>query len=312
MYSVSNQFHNRACGKLLLSGEYFVLQGAKAFALPTKKGQSIEVKPYQKSFIKWTSTLHTSEVWFSCILNIDNNFKPDLQSQEADMLSRIFQEALKLNPQLNFNYGFEVRTQLEFDKSWGLGSSSTLIVLIANWLDIDAYSLLQNTFGGSGYDIAVGLESRSILYTLKHAPSIEPIDFNPSFSDSLYFFYLNKKQNSREAIEHFRKQTIENSTIDRVSEISRLLSVCGTLDEFSFLLKEHEDIVSKNLHLPKVSELMPSIPSSIQLKSLGAWGGDFVLAATSIHKNELLEILNKQGINTLISFNEMIYNHTTL
>ena len=32
-------------GKLLISGEYFVLDGAKCLALPCKKGQLLKIKP---------------------------------------------------------------------------------------------------------------------------------------------------------------------------------------------------------------------------------------------------------------------------
>ena len=36
-------------GKLFILGEYYVLQGAKVFALPTKFGQYLSVFSYQQS-----------------------------------------------------------------------------------------------------------------------------------------------------------------------------------------------------------------------------------------------------------------------
>ena len=38
-----------ANGKLLLTSEYLVLDGAKAFAIPTKKGQSLHVEITEKN-----------------------------------------------------------------------------------------------------------------------------------------------------------------------------------------------------------------------------------------------------------------------
>jgi len=53
-------------GKLLLSGEYFVMDGAEALALPTTVGQSMKVK-YRQSYqptLNWKSFDHTGKVWF--------------------------------------------------------------------------------------------------------------------------------------------------------------------------------------------------------------------------------------------------------
>ncbi len=42
-------------GKLLLTGEYLVLDGAKALALPTKMGQNLQVVTHDKPTISWKS-----------------------------------------------------------------------------------------------------------------------------------------------------------------------------------------------------------------------------------------------------------------
>ena len=42
-------------GKLLITGEYLVLDGAKAFALPLSCGQSLNYKEIDNNLIKWTS-----------------------------------------------------------------------------------------------------------------------------------------------------------------------------------------------------------------------------------------------------------------
>jgi hypothetical protein len=57
-----------------------------------------------------------------------------------------------------------VETHLEFDRSWGLGSSSTLISNIALWANINPYLLLEQSFGGSGYDVACAQANGPLLY----------------------------------------------------------------------------------------------------------------------------------------------------
>ena len=54
-------------GKLLLSGEYFVLDGASALVLPTKLGQSMTVR-YSPSFnpkLHWKSFDSNNDLWLS-------------------------------------------------------------------------------------------------------------------------------------------------------------------------------------------------------------------------------------------------------
>jgi mevalonate kinase len=48
-------------GKLLITGEYLVLDGAKAFALPTKFGQSLII---EEGSDQWVSYDHDGSVWF--------------------------------------------------------------------------------------------------------------------------------------------------------------------------------------------------------------------------------------------------------
>ena len=60
----SQYFHSN--GKLLLSGEYFVLDGAVALAIPTKFGQSLFVRQNSEKQISWRSLDEKNEKWFFC------------------------------------------------------------------------------------------------------------------------------------------------------------------------------------------------------------------------------------------------------
>ena len=58
-------------GKLLITAEYVVLDGAKAFALPTKFGQYLHVDPGENSEIKWTSYDKDGSIWFEETLSFE-------------------------------------------------------------------------------------------------------------------------------------------------------------------------------------------------------------------------------------------------
>ena len=107
--------------------------------------------------------------------------------------------SLKLLKKINeFSPGFagqglKVSTNLEFHRNWGLGSSSTLINNISNWLNIDPYKLLKMTYKGSGYDIAVAKTKKSIFFEKKDEfNNIMQTNFSPPFKDNLFFIHLNK------------------------------------------------------------------------------------------------------------------------
>ena len=51
-------------GKLFISGEYLVLDGADAFALPTKFGQNLVVEPGENQNIEWKSYDYDNQLWF--------------------------------------------------------------------------------------------------------------------------------------------------------------------------------------------------------------------------------------------------------
>ena len=60
----------RANGKLLLTGEYRVLQGAKALALPLRLGQTMQsdVLEIKNGIIHWDA-MTTKGLWFTAMLD---------------------------------------------------------------------------------------------------------------------------------------------------------------------------------------------------------------------------------------------------
>lgn len=302
-------------GKLLLTGEYFLLDGAKGVALPTKLGQSMNVR-YEQSFnpkLYWKSYTSTGEVWFEAEFEFwQFNYVGENQScPKVEMLQKILRQARVQNPHfLREGMNIFVETKLGFPLDWGLGSSSSLLYNIAQWAYVGPFELLEKTFGGSGYDIACARSEGPIYYeSLESGPRWSPIYFRPSFIDNLFFIHLNKKKNSRDAIKYYKGLKLDNkkSLVEKISSISEKIINVETIDEFIALIDEHEDIVSKALAISKVKDkFFSDFEGSI--KSLGAWGGDFILA---VSKNDSYYVKNYfagKGFQTVLSFDEMIFS----
>jgi len=290
----------------LLSGEYVILDGAVGIALPTVYGQSLHIARQETTTISWKSFAVDDSVWFEAELDVIR--LEIISASDADtalMLQKILKQAKKLNPEfLNDSQGYFTESFLGFDRSWGLGSSSTLINNIAQWAQVDAHQLLWNAFSGSGYDIASAQHNIPILYHLKDGrPLVEEADFNPKFKDQLYFIHLNQKQDSREGIANYRNQSFDKSAlITRISAITEQMLKCTSLAEFEVLLQTHERLISESLNLSTVqSEKFTDYEGAI--KSLGAWGGDFILATGN---EDAPNYFKEKGYNTVIPFSEMI------
>ena len=158
-------------GKILITSEYLVLAGAKAFAIPCKKGQYLKFKNLENQTISWKSYDHNSNLWFEAVFELPSiNIIKSSEIFIAKKLKAILNLAKKENPNFLLEGG-EVKTFLEFNKNWGLGSSSTLISNIATWAKVNPYQLGKKSFGGSGYDIACSHARGPIIYTKKRTKS---------------------------------------------------------------------------------------------------------------------------------------------
>ncbi|MFV8441618.1 GYDIA family GHMP kinase [Flavobacterium sp. LB2P44] len=295
-------------GKLLITGEYLVLDGAKAFALPTKMGQNLIIEEGNNQEIVWKSYDADGSIWFEdtiLFLDISKKINPESESVKA-ILTNILHEAFLLNPDFITNSnGYTISTELEFPKNWGLGTSSTLINNIAQWLQIDAFTLLKNSFGGSGYDIACAQNNTPIIYRLNQGnPTVEKIAFNPEFKQHLYFVYLNKKQSSKTAIAAYNLNKKNNlaATIATNDLITSEVNTATTLKSFAEAIEKHEAQMSRILKIPTIKEsLFSDFDGAI--KSLGAWGGDFVLVIT---RENPVEYFTAKGYSTIIPYTEML------
>ncbi len=293
-------------GKLLLSGEYAILDGALGLAIPTSYGQSLQVTPNTSGFLDWTSLDLNKNVWFSAQLDLTNlNVVATSDKSMANTLKTLLLEANAQNPLLlTDSEGYKIETHLTFPRNWGLGTSSTLINNLAQWARVDAYQLLWNAFGGSGYDIACAQTNSPLVYQLKNnKPKVESIAFDPYFKESLYFVHLNQKQSSKKAIANYREQQFDTSElVKKITDLTRAMIGATTLSDFELFMDRHETVLSAILKMTPVKErLFPDYYGTI--KSLGAWGGDFILA-TGDEKS--ISYFKSKGYNTVIPYSKMV------
>lgn len=304
------KFQYKANGKLLISGEYFVLDGALALAVPTKQGQSMTVESAvgHDHLLEWESFDNEGESWFKG--TFEKNSGLYLQGTDRSTglrLQQIFQAGQTLNAQfLRELEAFKVSTHLDFPKNWGLGTSSTLIYNLAQWATVDPFELLEMTFGGSGYDIACAGAKQPITFQKTPEPQYEEVFFDPIFKSQLYFVYLTKKQNSRDGIARYRSLVKEKGVlINDITAITKAMQKTLRLSDFEELIKEHEAIVSSTLNLARAKRLFFKDFWG-EVKSLGAWGGDFVLVTSEASEAETKQYFNDKGFDICLRYEDLV------
>lgn len=295
----------KANGKLMLTGEYLVLKGAKSLALPTVQGQKMRVEYTTDKYIHWSSLVQGNH-WFNARLNKDT-FQIMATNIEtvAETLSKTLGYVRELKPDFVLNTGVNITTSTDFNPAWGLGSSSSFIANVASWTGCDPFDLNYAIFKGSGYDIACALHNRPLIYQITdHLPSIQEVDFNPPFKAQLYFIWLNRKQNTRDGIGQIDSEKNFMTEIHELDALTFAAIESASLTDFQKILFEHERLISHVVHAPTVQEkLFADFPG--QIKSLGAWGGDFVMAATEHSSEFVKKYFNQKGFNTVLSFKDL-------
>ena len=297
-----------ARGKLLLTGEYAVLDGTVALAVPTRRGQWLQVSETTGDALHWQSRLSDGSIWLEC------TFGPDLTLQSAsdkavgERLAQVLQAARTLRPEWSGGASDAVM-QLEFDRSWGLGSSSTLISLIAQWAQVDAFALSEATFGGSGYDVACATAEGALLYRRADGRPLScPVAFYPSYADHLYFVHRNQKQDSRKGIAQYRSRPPDIAKLDYLTQCTHHLLHAQSLEAAQVVMCTHERTVSELIDMPPVQEvLFDDFEGAI--KSLGAWGGDFMLVACA---HDPTAYFVERGYETILTYEQMVYREVML
>ncbi|MAU55156.1 MAG: GHMP kinase [Flavobacteriales bacterium] len=290
-------------GKLLITSEYYVTKGSLALAIPTKFRQSLDFKYDNSNRLKWKSYDKENDIWIDCEFELSNFKITKNKNKHSKTLQSILISANNINPEFLINNGGGlVTTQLNFSRKWGLGTSSTLINNISKWANIDPYELLWSNYKGSGYDIACALAKRPILYKLENnVPIVKSIQFSPDYTKNIFFIYLNKKQDSNKEIDKFFELKISKQTINKLSDLTIEFVNSKTLLDFQNCIIKHENIISKTLKVDTIKNMYFKDYEG-EIKSLGAWGGDFILAAGPVNSKKYFY---DKGYNTVLNYKEI-------
>jgi mevalonate kinase len=302
-------------GNLLIAGEYFVLEGAKAFAVPLKYGQEMQVDKLtnENNTIHW-SVLELSKPLFS--VDFDSE-KLDISSQFPNERSLRLQQILRalksLKPDLfREKRSYWVRCNIEFNLNWGWGSSSSLMCNLASWAGTDPFKLNRLVSSGSGYDIATSGSQTPVFFRIvDKKQSIEPATFNPPFKENIVFIYTGRKQNSQDSIlRNIASIRKYRKMVPVISWLSEKMSCEKNIGEFIGYVAEHEKILSGILNMQRIKE-MYFRDFDGELKSLGAWGGDFIMAVSPGSSEYISKYFRMKGIHTMFRFENIIRSGTS-
>ncbi len=308
---MKSQTSYRANGKLLLTGEYLVLHGAKAIALPLKVGQSLTVSELNGSDSLVWQAFYEEKVWFSCELNpSDFSILETSHSEKAETLSRLFRTIKTLNPEFSPKAGTLFETTLEANPDWGFGSSSTLISLLSKFAGVDPFVLNEQVFKGSGFDIACATANGPIFYVRNYLS--ESISLDYPFADQLFLVYSGQKKKTANEVSSFLKdKTLPGYLIAEMSALSESFAICRERSEFNQLIIQHEKLVGDLIgQTPVKSKYFADFEGEI--KSLGAWGGDFYLISTNLSYSGVKKYFENKGLNTLFRWDDLILKRQQL
>ena len=296
----------------MLTGEYLVLDGARALALPTQLGQHLRVaRTDEADVLHWRSRDHRGRLW------LDEAFSRALLSggpagegrepraRIVRLLAGILAEHRLLWPT---GTGLRLTTTLEFDRGWGLGSSATLAYLLAAWAGADAYVVNEAEFGGSGYDVAAAAAEGPLLYRTRGARrQVRPVAFAPAWLRGASLVHLGRKQDSRAAIAHYRAQSRAELRryVAEVDALTEALLAARDAAAAADLLRRHEALIGYVTAQPPIGRArFADFPGVV--KSLGAWGGDFALALPREGGFDAAAYFARHGLSTVVPAGELL------
>jgi mevalonate kinase len=311
MLEVNNKMRLRSNGKLMLTGEYLVLKGARSLSLPLRFGQELHINEEEGiKQLSWNTNMKGVH-WFDARFSIPEFAVANTNDFSiAKNLREILLAARSLNPSfLTEEKSYLIESDLEFDINWGFGSSSSLLVNIAQWAKVDPFDLHFLCSDGSAYDIASAMSDKAVIYQLKEkTPIVQEIDFQPPFANNLYFVYLGVKKKSNEAVKNFNTDAADYSKeIEEISFITDELSRVDSFRDFEKGILHHEKILSKILNTPEIGKTR-FFDFKGSVKSLGAWGGDFVLLMTEQPLEYVTSYMKRKAYKTWFRYNDLVLN----
>lgn len=297
-------------GKFLLTGEYVIIDGAFSLAVPLNFGQFLTVEEQEKNEISFETYQNSNLIYSNNFIYYENEYKVNnsiSQNASDKFILQIINTLIAEKPSL-FSKGLKFTSDLNFDINWGLGSSSSLISNFSQWSEIEKFELFKKLSNGSGYDVFAAQAETAITYQLiNDLPIVQEVELNNDILENCFFVYLGKKQNSENEVKNYRKSAkISSTDIQNIYNLTQRLIDLNSYDELIEIIQNHEKIISSILNRPTIKEeLFADFDGEI--KSLGAWGGDFVLAFSKNGNNYTKNYFHSKNLNTIFTWNQMVF-----
>ena len=285
-----------APGKILLAGEYTVLLGLEALAVPVKQGQWLEFfafsTPENQPRILYFKAIDSEGLtWIENRYDLEEQVWLEPTTPELEPFSKVLTKVPDEFWEENRSYRLE--TRLEFGRETGLGSSSTFIALMAECFRLDPQKLQEEIFKGSGYDVAIACLGKPITFWRnEQGAHYRSWNIQPKLTEDWRVVFLGEKVDSRKSAsailetlanmlsEPFYKQQFER-VLNIVRDADNTQSIEAALEMYQLLLAQLLDMNTpyKEFNLTPVKQGL--------CKWLGAWGGDMILVNNTLFEKEL-------------------------
>lgn len=297
------EYQRKANGKFLITGEYVVLRGAEALALPLRFGQSALLVPNEGEAVYWEG-FEPGGKWFETALHADSlQVLAGADAEKSERLVRIITEIRKQSPDF-LKQGWWVRTDLDFNPAFGMGSSSTLLALLCDAAGAEAFPVLKNTFGGSGYDLACAFAEKPILYTLNgDVAQMNETVIHPSVAEHVLFVYSGNKMVSSGEVKKFSSLSIPDAVIHSFTDLTRAAIGAQDHETFAEVMRTHEHKMGELLEQPVLQTRFTDFGGTV--KSMGAWGGDFFMAVAR-DVEEAKTYFAQKGFSPVYTYAEVV------
>lgn len=269
----------------MLCGEYAVTIGVEALAVPVSVGQWMHVwefdSPGEQHRILWEAKDRDGATWLN-----ESFALPLVEVGDGERDERkIIHQLLAMAPENTWKIGksYRIETQLEFDRSSGLGSSSTMVSNFSRFARLDAQAVQQQLFGGSGYDVAVAEVGKGLVFW-KDGENNHwgPWTISSVLTQDWKVVFLGKKQNSRNSLADVkaRLQEIQNDDfmLHQLQQVAGAVKMAQQVSMVEAGLEMWQALLSMSLGLETPYQHFGIQPVKGGLcKWLGAWGGDMLL-----------------------------------
>lgn len=286
----------------MLFGEFLVLRGSQSLAIPLKLGQTLQVLPFEEGIL-WQCYEVSGNCWLEILFSKELEILHTSDLEKAALIQKLLFFIKREKEDLSLS-GLHFKFELAFDRHFGFGTSSTLLSLLSQWSGVDAYVLSEQSFQTSGYDIAAATAVKPFVYRVKN--KLENQSSLPeTITNHLLFIFSGGKQSTAKRVAYFNQHTSDSSkSVEQMNQIVASAVRCTDIREWEQLMMESEQLIAPLLDMLPVKEAhFSDYPYAI--KSLGAWGGDFIMAG---YRNieEAKDYFQKKQMHPVFTYPELV------